>query len=527
MSFRSPYPDVDIPTVSLTDFLFGGLSANDLDRTAVVDGVSGARTTYGELISQIDGIAGALAARGIGIGSVVGLLSPNTPRFVSSFHGILRSGATATTINALYTAADIAKQLTGSGACALFTVSALLPQAVEGARSAGLAADRVFVLDSADGYTSFDDLLAEHNPVPEVTFDPDTHLAVLPYSSGTTGHPKGVMLSHRNLVANVCQLDLLLGVSSADRVLAVLPLFHIYGMTVLLNSALRNRATLVTLPKFELTHFLTAISEQRCTYVFIAPPVAIALAKHPVVDEYDLSSVRTIMSGAAPLDRQLAVAVEQRLGCQVKQGFGMSEMSPVSHVIPFDRTDIPLDSVGPTLPNIECKLVDPTTGTEVEYPVGEGLSDPGELWCKGPNIMLGYLDNTAATADTLDTEGFLHTGDIATVDAAGNVFIVDRLKELIKYKGYQVPPAELEAVLLSHPQISDAAVIGVPDDQGEEVPKAFVVRQPSGDLDESDVIEYVAARVSPHKKVRQVEFIDIVPKSAAGKILRKELRSLG
>jgi 4-coumarate--CoA ligase len=258
--------------------------------------------------------------------------------------------------------------------------------------------------------------------------------------------------------------------------------------------------------------------------VFIAPPVAVALAKHPLVDDYDLSSVHSIFSGAAPLDQELGKAVANRLGCRVRQGYGMSEMSPVSHAIPFDRDDIALDSVGPSIANMECKLVDPGTGEEVAYPA-DGVSEPGELWCKGPNIMAGYLGNDEATAETLDGDGYLHTGDIATVDSEGVVTIVDRMKELIKYKGYQVPPAELEALLLTHPQIADAAVIGVLDDEGEEVPKAFVVKQPGVELDEAAVIAFVAERVSPHKKVRKVEFIDLVPKSAAGKILRKDLRA--
>ncbi|MFL1594665.1 AMP-binding protein [Rhodococcus ruber] len=525
MSFRSPFPDVDIPALSVYDFLFGSIAESDLDRPALTEGTTGAVTDYRTLIGQIDAIAGALAARGVGVGDVVGLLSPNVPAFATVFHGILRAGATATTVNALYTAEDIAKQLEDSKATFFFTVSPLLPHAKEAAAAVGIPDDRLVVLDGAEGHPSLRDLLAENAPAPEVSFDPATHLAVLPYSSGTTGRPKGVMLTHTNLVANVCQIKSPIRIDPDDRILAVLPFFHIYGMTVLLNAALFNRASLVTMPKFDLPEFLRIVSEQKCTYVFIAPPVAVALAKHPLVDQYDLSSVHTVFSGAAPLDRALGNAVAARLGWKVRQGYGMSEMSPVSHAIPFDGDDVPLDSVGPTIANMECKLVDPTTGEEVEYPTGEGVSEPGELWCKGPNVMVGYLGNPQATAETLDADGFLHTGDIATVDAAGNVTIVDRLKELIKYKGYQVPPAELEALLLTHPKIADVAVIGVLDDEGEEVPKAFVVRQPDAELTEAEVVEFVAERVSPHKKVRQVQFIDIVPKSAAGKILRKDLRT--
>ncbi|MFD4368651.1 4-coumarate--CoA ligase family protein [Rhodococcus sp. NPDC058521] len=524
MSFKSPYPDVEIPNLSVYEFLFGKIEDSDLAKIAFVDGGSGAETSYRALIAQIDGVAGALAARGVEVGDVVALHAPNSPAFGSVFHGILRAGATATTINALYTAEDIAKQLTDSKAKFIFTVSPLLQQAKDAAAKVGIATENVVVLDGAEGRPSLKDLLEQGAPAPDVSIDPATHLGVLPYSSGTTGRPKGVMLTHRNLVANVCQINPRMGITSDDNLLAVLPFFHIYGMTVLLNAALANRATLVTMPKFDLVEFLGNVAEKKCTYVFIAPPVAVALAKHPLVDQYDMSSIHTIFSGAAPLDAELGGAVARRLDCRVLQGYGMSEMSPVSHAIPFGRDDIALDSVGFTIANMECKLVDPATEQEIEIPA-EGVSEPGELWCKGPNVMVGYLGNEQATAETLNSDGYLRTGDIAVVDAGGVVTIVDRLKELIKYKGYQVPPAELEALLLTHPQIADAAVIGVRDEDGEEVPKAFVVRQEGADLTEDDIMAFVAERVSPHKKVRKVQFIDTVPKSAAGKILRKDLRA--
>jgi acyl-CoA synthetase (AMP-forming)/AMP-acid ligase II len=517
MVFRSPFPDVDIPDRPVHELIFRGLS-DKADRPALIDGSSGLTITYGEFAAAVDRLAAALAERGVGKGDVIGVFAPNTPAYAITLHGILRAGAVATTVNALYTAEEVASQLTDAGAIKLFTVSAFLDRAGAAAKLAGVP--DVFVFDRADGHTSLSDLLASTAPVPQIDFDPAQDLAVLPYSSGTTGRAKGVMLTHRALVSNIVQTDAMMDTAHIERVLAVLPFFHIYGMQVTLNHALAIGATVVTMPKFDLAEFLRVIAEHRTDRVYIAPPVAVALAKHPMVDSYDLSALKVLFSGAAPLDEELAEAVHKRLGCTVRQGYGMTEMSPVSHTIPDDRDDIAIGTVGLIVPNMENKIVDLATGEEL------GAGQRGELWCRGPNVMKGYLNNPEATAATLDADGFLHTGDVAVIDENGVVSIVDRVKELIKYKGYQVPPAELEALLLTHPQIADAAVIGVRDAEGEEVPKAFVVRQPGADDVTADtVMTFVADRVAPHKKVRVVEFLDAIPKSASGKILRKDLRA--
>jgi acyl-CoA synthetase (AMP-forming)/AMP-acid ligase II len=535
MSFASPYPDVEIPSASVYEYLFGNVDDADTDRIALVDVKSGSETSYREMVARIDAFAGALTARGIAVGDVVGLLAPNSSAFAIAFHGILRSGATATTINALFTAKDIAKQLTDSEAGMLITVGPLLPQAREAAAAVGMPDDRLVVLDgpgeAADGHPNAADLLEPGAAAPDVTFDPATHLAVLPYSSGTTGNPKGVMLTHRNLVANVAQIRTVQDVEADDVVIAFLPFFHIYGMTVLLNAVLRARARLVMMPSFDLEEFLGHIQKHKVTVAFIAPPVAVALAKHPLVDKYSVSTLRAVLSGAAPLDEDLGHAVADRIGCPVVQGYGMTELSPVSHCTPFDGgkslfgSPAPIAAAGWTAANSQSRLIDPDTGDEIGFPA-EGLSETGELWFKGPNVMAGYLGNEKATRETIDDDGWLRTGDLARVDSSGCVYIVDRLKELIKYKGYQVPPAELEAVLLTHPAIADSAVVGVVDaDSGEEVPKAFVVKQSGAELTESEVMEFVASEVAPYKKVRQVEFINAIPKSASGKILRKDLRT--
>ncbi|WP_329544385.1 AMP-binding protein [Streptomyces sp. NBC_01356] len=525
MSFACPHTDVELPDLGLHAFLFAGLGPADLDRVALVSAESGESLTYGSFQTRVDGFAAELVARGVGPGDAVALLCPNTPAFAVAFHGILRAGATVTTVNLLSTAAEIAKQLTAAGARTLVTVTALAATAQEATGTAGLDADAILLLDAGRRPASASGPL----PAPD-RFDPAERVAVLPFSSGTTGVPKGVMLTHRNLVANITQLTPVLDVRSDDVVLAALPFFHIYGMTVLLNSTLAARGRIVTMARFDLTVFLEAVQRHRVTYLYIAPPIAVALAKHPLVDSYDLTSLRAIVSGAAPLDEELGAAVSRRLSVPVVQGFGMTELSPVSHVVPvadggagIAGRRAPVAAVGWPVPNTVNKLVDPATGAEIDVPA-EGLSEPGELWVHGPNVMAGYLGNPEATAETLDADGFLHTGDLARVDSTGCVYIVDRIKELIKYKGYQVAPAELEALLLTHPDIADAAVIGVADAEGEEIPKAFVV---TGDpaLSAGQVMEFVAAQVAPYKKVRAVEFIAAIPKSAAGKILRKELRA--
>lgn len=523
--FESRFPDLDIPNVSVYEYLFGSLQDEALDRVALIDPASGAETSYGALVAQINAFAGALAARGVEKDTVIGLLCPNVPAFATVFHGSLRLGAIVSTINSLYTADEISKQLQDAKASWLVTVSPLLPQAKTAAAAAGIPDEQLIVLDGAEGHPNLRELLTAGQQPPEVSFDPKTQLAVLPYSSGTTGVPKGVMLTHHNLVANVDQTRVLIELGPEDRVLAVLPFFHIYGMTVLLNLALHQGSALVTMPKFDLVEFLTIIQNFKCTFLFIAPPIAVALAKHPVVEQFDISSVHTMFSGAAPLDGETGEAAASRIHASMLQGYGMTELSPVSHAMVSTRTDVPVSSIGELLPNVQAKLVDVASGEEITELGESGETLPGELWVRGPNVMLGYLGRPDATAETLDADGFLHTGDVAVYHEGGYFSIVDRVKELIKYKGYQIAPAELEALLLSHPKIMDAACIGVLDDDKQEIPKAFVAAAPDSGLTAEDVMEFVASHVAPHKKVRRVEFIDQIPKSSSGKIMRRDLRA--
>ncbi|MEP7104673.1 MAG: AMP-binding protein, partial [Chloroflexota bacterium] len=276
-------------------------------------------------------------------------------------------------------------------------------------------------------------------------------------------------------------------------------------------------ATIVSMPRFELEPFLQAIQEHGITRLFLAPPIVVALAKHPLVEKYDLSTVKVVFSGAAPLDAETARVCGERIGCRVSQGYGLTETSPVSHSVPDRAPEVVPGSVGPSLPNTECKVVDVATGEEL------GPNQDGEIWIRGPQVMKGYLNNEEATRNSIDGERFFHTGDIGHVDDRGEYFIVDRLKELIKYKGFQVPPAELEAILLSHPKVADAAVIGIPDDEAGEIPKGFVVlKDPSATPDE--LMAFVADKVAPHKRIRRLDVVDEIPKSASGKILRRVLK---
>ena len=252
------------------------------------------------------------------------------------------------------------------------------------------------------------------------------------------------------------------------------------------------------------------------TRSFVAPPIVVALAKHPIVDQYDLSDVKQVFSGAAPLSAELAHEAADRLGCEVVQGYGMTELSPVSHLTV--EGGFKPGSVGVTAPNTETRIVDPLTGDEL------GIDEDGEVWVRGPQVMLGYLNNDKATAETLDDDGWLHTGDIGHVDADGHLFVVDRLKELIKFKGFQVPPAELEALLLTHPAVADAAVIGLPDEESGEIPVGYVVLRPGAEVDPADIQAFIAGQVAHYKQVRVLNIVDEIPKSASGKILRRVLR---
>ncbi len=497
MIHRSPQPLPRLPEGPLTELVLR--RARDLpSKAALVDVGSGRSLGFGALAEAVERVAAGLGARGFRKGDVLGLACPNGAEFVLAFHGALRLGGAVTPLNPVYTASEMAHQLRDAGARFLLAGGAILDKAREVAVAAGI--QELFVIGEGEGATPFAALEAGSSPLPEVELDPASHPAALPYSSGTTGLPKGVLLSHRNLAVNVLQ-SAALGLEESDVVLGVLPLFHIFGLNVAMNTTLATGATLVLMPRFELEECLAVLERHRVTYAFLVPPILLALAKHPAVARYDLSALRCILSGAAPLGEDLAREVEARLGCRVRQGYGLTETSPVLLVAPEDGS-APRASVGRLVGGTEALVVDPEAGTVL------GPGQPGELWVRGPQVMGGYLNRPEETAQALDAEGWFHTGDIAYADETGHFFVVDRLKELIKVKGMQVAPAELEALLLSHGAVADAAVIPSPDPRAGEIPKAFVVLRPGCEATAEELMAFVAERVAPHKRIRALDFTE-------------------
>ncbi len=510
MIFRSPHAEITIPRQALPEFVLGANGARAED-AALVDGMTGRVVTYGELRESVKRVASGLAALGIRKGDVVALWSPNSPEFAIAFHAVIRLGATLTPANPANTAHELAYQLADSGAKMLFTTASLADKARAAISASGRSIELI-TTDEAPGLRSMASIGRNEDP-PAVAIDPDTDIVALPYSSGTTGLPKGVILTHRNLVANLAQTAAV-EPAGLRALIGVLPFFHIYGLQVILNFALMKGATVITLPRFELELFLKTLQDWRIEISHLVPPIAVALAKHPVVDSYDLQYLQTLFCAAAPLGLGVADTLQQRLKVTVKQGYGMTETSPVTHYSDFQGAVRP-GTVGRLVPATECRIVDAESGSDA------APGQPGEVWIRGPQVMKGYLNNTEATARTIDSDGWLRTGDIGRIDSDGYLTIVDRLKELIKVKGFQVAPAELEAVLLKHPLIADAAVIPVAHEECGEVPKAVVVSR--GTLTADEVVSFVYEQVAHYKRIHHVEFVDTIPKSASGKILRRVL----
>lgn len=513
MIFRSERPDIALPNADLTSVVLSR-AAELGDKIALIDGPSGRSLSFNELALQVKHFAAGLSQRGFKKGDVFAIFIPNLPEYAVAFLGVAAVGGINTTVNSLYSVDELKHQFKDSNAKYLLTIPDFLDRALPAAEACGI--EEVFVLGEAPvGTSPFSALLNNDGVVPKVDIDPQNDLVALPYSSGTTGLSKGVMLTHANLIANMVISSETNPTDETDCAVAVLPFFHIYGMVLILNLAIYRGTKMVTMPRFDLEQFLQIVQEHKATVLNLVPPIILALAKHPSVNNYDVSSIRLIGSGAAPLGLELEKACSERLGCTIYQGYGLTEVAGASHVNSATDGSSKPGSVGKVIPNTESKIIDVESGEEL------GVNERGEVLIRGPHLMVGYLNNAEATKNSIDSEGWFHTGDIGYVDEDGIFYIVDRVKELIKYKGYQVAPAELEALLLSHEGITDAAVIPSEDEEAGEVPKAFVVLKDA--LTEKEIMDWVASKVSPHKKIRLLEIVSEIPKSASGKILRRVL----
>lgn len=521
MIYTSPMEPVAIPDVALSDYVFehagrwGG-------RTALVDASDGRSFTFAEVHDASRRFAAALLERGWRKGEVLAIVCPNTPEFAIAFHGTVMAGGVVTTVNPFASAAELAFQLCDSQARAVLTLPSLLPALREAAT--GSPVRDWFTLGAAEGASEFGALAldaARSTALPRIDIDPASDLAALPYSSGTTGRAKGVMLTHRNMVALLAQR---LTRSEADDVyLAFLPFFHVFGMQSTMNRPLREGACCVVMRRFDLAALVQNIERYRVTHLALVPPVVNALANSPLVAQHDLGSLRQVSCGAAPLDAALQVAASERIGRPVRQGYGMTETSVGIAAnwsfLPQADQSKP-GSCGVLLPNMQARILDLETGEDL--PPGR----VGEILVRGPNVMKGYLGNPEATAAMLDAQGWMRTGDIGHFDEEGYLFVSDRLKELIKVNGHQVAPAMLEGLLLEHPGIAEAAVVGRPDAERGEVPVAFVARAPGVPVSAEEILGFIEARVASYERLHAVTFLDQIPKSPSGKLLRRQLRTL-
>jgi len=473
--------------------------------------------SYRELDELTSRLAAGLHNMGIHTGDRILLFLANSLEFVIGYYGILKAGGTVTTVNPLSRQAELRHQVNDTSATTIITSSDFYPLVKE--VQADTTLETIILTDTqkGNGVFSLAQILEEFPPdAPRLAINPKEDVAAIVYTGGTTGLPKGVLLTHFNLVANAMQNAAWFGWGHQDIVIGVLPFYHSWGGCTCINSPIYSGARAVILPRFDAEELLMMIEREKATVIYGATSMFITLANSQAITKYDLSSLRYVKSGAMPIPPEIKERWEQLTGVKMVLGYGLSEASPETHNSPQQR--IKLGTIGIPIIDTDARIVDEETG-EVELLPGRS----GELIIKGPQLMKGYLNRSDDTREAL-RNGWLYTGDLALMDEEGYFHILDRKKETIKYKGYTIAPAEVEAILYEHPAIKECAVVGKPDILAGELPKAYVVLKTEHTVDVEELIKFCAERIAPYKRIREVEFIDEIPKTPVGKVLRRILR---
>lgn len=505
---------IDYPEVPLFELLSSGATEHPNN---IAFSYQDHSLTYQELDTATSKLAVGLNKLGIKTRDRVALFLPNSLEFIIGYYGILKAGGIVTPANPLYKADDLKYQLNDSGAIAIITDANSYPRVKEIKDDTKLEA--VILADSRGikGTASLKEILSSHPPdLPKPDVKPKEDTAVVSYTGGTTGLPKGVMLTHYNLVANAIQNATWLGWNSKDVVIGLLPFCHSWGGCTCVSSPIYSGARVVILPRFDAEELLMTIEKEKATVLYGAASLFTTLVSNPAINKYDLSSLKYVKAGAMPIPPEIKEDWEQLTGVRMILGYGLSEASPETHDSPPER--VKPGTIGIPIMDTDARIVDEETG-ETELALGE----VGELLIRGPQVMKGYLNRPEDTKEAL-RDGWLYTGDLALMDEEGYFQIVDRKKEIIKYKGYTIAPAEVEAVLYQHPAVKECAVVGKPDALAGEVPKAYIVLKDGHTLCEEELIKFCEHRVAPYKKIREVEFTKEIPKTPVGKVLRRVLR---
>ncbi|PWA56446.1 acyl-CoA synthetase 5 [Artemisia annua] len=514
--FRSRYPTVPIPDLTLPEFVLKDAELY-ADNVAFVDAATKKTYTYGQVVKDVRRFSKGLRSLGLRTGHVVVVVLPNVVEYAIVALGIMSAGCVFSGSNPSGHSSEIKKQVELAEAKLIVTDARTYNKVKElGLPVIVLGEERV------QGTIYWDELLeaaerASNNGIESVVNQND--LCALPFSSGTTGLSKGVMLTHRNIVANLCSTLFSVGPDLIGKltILGLIPYFHIYGLTGILCATLRNKGKVVVMSRYDLSTVLKALIEHEVLFAPIVPPILLGLVKHPIAEDLAKLKLRSVMTAAAPLAPEIYAEFQRKFPeVEIQEAYGMTEHSCIT--LTHGLHTAKKRSVGYILPNLEVKFVDPDTGRSLPS------NTHGEICVRSQCVMKGYYKNEVETAQTIDEKGWLHTGDIGYIDDEGDIFIVDRMKELIKYKGFQVAPAELEGILLGHPSVEDAAVVGLPDPEAGEIPGANVVMSKDAKESEEDMMKYVANNVAQYKKVRVLHFVDSIPKTPSGKIMRRLIK---